>query len=136
MTAKRDMQSICPVCGQPFRQDGNGRMRQYCTDACKTAACRQRKRSACRATVVDASYLDDKIGQLTALGEHTAAETLRQLAADYHMVLDEKRIAAAQRAENDSQATMAAFMQWASEKRDTSSVTKRQVGSAGREVTP
>jgi predicted nucleic acid-binding Zn ribbon protein len=124
MTAKRDTTSTCPHCGQAFKQDGIGRTRLFCSDACKTAACRQRKRSAARTALVDASYLDDKIGQLTALGEHTAAETLRQLAADFHMVLDAKRIATAQRAENDSRAAMEAFMQWAGEKRNMASVTK------------
>ena len=110
---KCETYSTCSVCGHGFMQDGVGRQRTHCSDACKQAAYRQRRRSAARAAMVDASYLDDKIGWLTALGEHTAAETLRQLAADFRMVLDEKRIASAVSRENDNQATMQAFMNWA-----------------------
>ena len=38
---KRDTFTTCPVCGEIFKQDGIGRMRKYCSDACKMKAHRR-----------------------------------------------------------------------------------------------
>ena len=40
-TAKRHTISTCPVCGEVFKQDGIGRMRKFCSDACKMRAHRR-----------------------------------------------------------------------------------------------
>ena len=96
MTAKRNTTSTCPHCGKSFRQDGIGRTRLFCSDACKTAAHRaaQRQHRATHYAEVSAHYLAGEIGTYEGSGDYAGADALRRLAAHHRLTLDEARITA------------------------------------------
>ena len=132
MTAKRDTRSTCLQCGAPFQQDGIGRTRQYCSAACKTAACRQRRRRQHRQSYAEVSavYLAEKIGELQAEREYRAGDALRRLASDHGVQLDEARIQAAEAKAERLTSSLEALLGFS----NAASVTKRQAESTGRGV--
>ena len=132
MTAKRDAFSTCLQCGEAFRQDGIGRTRQYCSAACKTAACRQRKHAQYRQLYAEVSavYLAAKVGELQAENEYRAGDALRRLASDHGVELDEARIQAAEAHARQVTLSIDALLGFS----NAASVTKWQAEGTGRGV--
>jgi len=94
MPEKRKTVSRCVVCGHSIQQDGIGRMRQYCSDACKQEAYRRRRRPAqVYSAEVSHTYLEEKIGRYQAELDFGAATALRELAAAHKITVREDRIA-------------------------------------------
>ena len=95
ITPKRDVVTQCPVCGDSFQQDGVGRMRKYCSDACKQRAHRKAHSHPSprrQYVTVRVEYLDMHIGFALARGEYGAADALRSLARNFGAQLDEDAI--------------------------------------------
>jgi predicted nucleic acid-binding Zn ribbon protein len=131
-TAKRDTLSTCLHCGHPIQQDGIGRTRQYCSDACKTAACRQRRRRQHRQNYAEVSavYLAEKIGELQAENEYPAGDALRRLASDHGVQLDEALIQASEAKARQLTVSLDALLGFS----NAATVTKWEAGSTGRGV--
>ena len=94
--AKRNQFTVCPVCGETFRQDGIGRYRTYCTDACRMKA--HRRKVAHRPTrkelnTIRTDYLESKIAFAQAKGDYAAEETLRMVARHVSAPIDAEKIA-------------------------------------------
>ena len=95
--AKRNTYSTCPVCGESFRQDGIGRMRTYCSDACKMKAHRRqeagkpKRKEVCE---VRTDHLEAQIAYYEARQEWAAVDALRNLARHISAPIDEIAIAA------------------------------------------
>lgn len=92
-TAKRDTETTCTVCHKTFRQDGIGRMRHYCSDACKQEAYRQRRKPPVTTeAAVNSHYLEQEIGRYMSEDEFMAAEALRKLAEAHKIAIREDRV--------------------------------------------
>ena len=95
--AKRDTFTTCPVCGESFRQDGIGRMRTYCSDACKMKAHRRSEAGKPKRKEVNevrTDYLEAQIAYYEARQEWAAVDALRNLARHIGAPIDETAIAA------------------------------------------
>ena len=132
MTAKRDTVSTCLHCGHAFMQDGIGRTRQYCGAACKTAACRERRRKQYRQRYaeISASHMESTIGEYEGCGDIAGGDALRRLATYAGLALDERRIDAASKAAQNLQGAVNLFFGFG----NTPSVTKWDVEAGGRGV--
>ena len=93
---KRDTFSICPVCGENFRQDGIGRMRKFCSDACKMKAHRRviaRQPVRKEINQIRTDYLEKEIGYAQARQDYAAEETLRMVAREVSAPIEPEKIA-------------------------------------------
>ena len=97
-TAKRNTVSTCPICGEVFRQDGIGRMRKFCSDACKQKAHRRaaqpapaapRRREICE---VRTEYIEQSIALAEARRDYGAVDTMRSLARHIGAPIDAAQI--------------------------------------------
>lgn len=94
-TAKRDTFTTCPVCGETFRQDGIGRMRKFCSDACKMKAHRRAasgKPARREYNTLRTDYLESHIAFYRAKRDYGAEDALRTLARDVSAPIDETEI--------------------------------------------
>ena len=92
---KRDTFSICPVCGENFRQDGIGRMRKFCSDACKMKAHRRvitRQPVRKEINQIRTDYLEKEIGFAQARHDSTAEDTLRMIAREVSAPIEQAKI--------------------------------------------
>lgn len=84
----------CQVCGQQIAQEQTGRMRRYCSAACKQEAYRQRRQPPVTTeALVSSHYLEQEIGHYQAMGDYGAAEALRHLAEVHKIALRAERVA-------------------------------------------
>ncbi|MFN8495686.1 MAG: hypothetical protein U0350_49295 [Caldilineaceae bacterium] len=94
--AKRDMISTCPTCEQAFQQDGIGRMRVYCSDACKQKAHRKKhaspKRTRRQVYTVRRSTFERVAGLYAAKGAYDGVTAIEYLASQLWMELDQTSI--------------------------------------------
>ena len=93
--AKRDTFTTCPVCGEVFRQDGVGRMRSYCSDACKMKAHRRQEAGKPKRKEVNevrTGYLEAQIAHHEARQEWAAVDALRNLARHIGAPIDEDQV--------------------------------------------
>ena len=93
--AKRNTYSTCPVCGESFRQDGIGRMRTYCSDACKMKAHRRHEAGKPKRKEVNevrTGYLEAQIAHHEARQEWAAVDALRNLARHIDAPIDEDQV--------------------------------------------
>lgn len=93
----------CEVCGELIPQAPTGRLKRYCSAACKQEAYRKRRKPPlAREALVSGYYLERQIGMHESNCEFAAAEALRQLAAEFKIALYEDAITRAyQRHEGD-----------------------------------
>ena len=94
--AKRNQFTICPVCGETFRQDGIGRYRTYCTDACRMKAHRRKvahKPARKELNTIRTDYLEQQIGYHEARCEYAAVDALRGVAREVSAPIDSARVA-------------------------------------------
>ena len=94
--AKRDTFTTCPVCGDVFRQDGIGRMRTYCSDACKMKAHRRKatgKLQRKELNTVRTDYLEQQIALYEAMKRYDAVDAMRAVAREVSAPISEERIA-------------------------------------------
>jgi len=95
-TAKRDTFSTCPTCGESFRQDGIGRMRTYCSDACKMKAHRRKvanKPPRKELNIIRTDYLEQQIGFYEARRDYSAVDAVRAIAREAFAPIDEANVA-------------------------------------------
>lgn len=93
---KRDTFSTCPVCGEIFQQDGIGRTRKYCSDACKMKAHRRviaRKPVRKELNTIRTDYLEKQIGYAQAKSDYAAEETLIMVAREVSAPIEQEKIA-------------------------------------------
>ena len=96
MPAKRDVFSNCVRCGASFQQSGIGRMRRYCSDACKmkthrnpTHTPRQSRRSTIK---FDLATLHRVAGFFAAQGRYDGQAAIEHLARQLFVELDANAI--------------------------------------------
>ena len=93
---KRDTHTTCPVCGEIFQQDGIGRMRKFCSDACKMKAHRRvitRQPVRKEINQIRTDYLEKEIGYAQARQDYAAEETLRMVAREVSAPIEPEKIA-------------------------------------------
>ncbi|MFN8493999.1 MAG: hypothetical protein U0350_40750 [Caldilineaceae bacterium] len=92
---KRDVLTTCP-CGRTFHQDGIGRMRVYCSAACKQRAHRKKhaspKRTRRQTYTVRRSTFERVAGLYAAKGQYDGVAAIEYLASQLWMDLDQARI--------------------------------------------
>jgi hypothetical protein len=94
-TAKRDTWTTCPVCGEVFRQDGIGRMRKFCSDACKQKAHRRtiaRNPVRKELNTVRTDYLEQQIAFYEARRDFVTVDAMRGLARHVSAPISEKNV--------------------------------------------
>ena len=95
LIAKRDTFTTCPSCGESFRQDGIGRYRTYCSDACKMKAHRRQitgKSKRKEQCTIRTDYLEKEIGFYSARKDYSAEEALRGVAREVSAPIEESKI--------------------------------------------
>ena len=96
MTHKRDTFDVCPVCDKHFLQDGIGRNRVYCSDACRQKAHRQATAKPNKRRehfTVRLDYIESQIALYEATGNYGAVDAMRTLARRIGAQLDESNVA-------------------------------------------
>ena len=95
-TAKRHTISTCPVCGEVFKQDGIGRMRKFCSDACKMRAHRRQANSTTphrkEINEVRTDYLEQQIAYYEARRDYGAIDATRGIARHVSAPIDEEKV--------------------------------------------
>ncbi len=96
MRHKRDTFSICPICDKRFKQDGIGRNRTYCSDACRQKAHRQATAKPSKRKelyTVRLDYLESQIALYEATGNYGAVDAMRALARRIGAPIDAGNVA-------------------------------------------
>ncbi len=96
MPPKRDTFSNCARCGASFQQSGIGRMRRFCSDACKQASHRKQgstPRQSRRTSVkIDLRTMERVAGFFLARGDYSGQEAISHLASQVFVELDANSI--------------------------------------------
>lgn len=96
MPPKRDLFSSCARCGASFQQSGIGRMRRFCSDACKMASHRSETstpRQSRRTTVkIELRTMERVAGFFLARGDYSGHEAIMHLASQVFVELDARSI--------------------------------------------
>jgi len=101
----------CEVCGELIPQAPTGRVKRYCSAACKQEAYRKRRKPPlAREALVSGYYLERQIGMHQSAGEYAAADALRQLAAEFKIALHEDAITRAYQYYEDGKRHLAALL--------------------------
>jgi len=83
----------CLVCGEPTPQEPTGRVKHYCSAACKQEAYRQRRRPPVTTeALVSSTYLEQQIGRYLSEDDFSAAAALRSLAETHKIAIREDRV--------------------------------------------
>lgn len=103
--------TTCEVCGELIPQEPTGRLKRYCSAACKQEAYRKRRKPALTLeAIVTNDYLERQIGAHQSAGDMGAAEALRKLADDHKIALSEERIERSYRYYEDGRRALAALL--------------------------
>ena len=96
MPPKRDTFSSCARCGASFQQSGIGRMRRFCSDACKQSAHRkqgaQPRQSRRTSVKIELRTMERVAGFFAAKGDYAGQEAIMHLASQVFVELDARSI--------------------------------------------
>lgn len=95
-----DTMKTCPICHEPVAQDGIGRRRLYCSDACKQTAYRSRhqhkhparQKNRREYNTVRTDKLENRIAFYEAQQRYIEAEAIRWLASEISAPISDDEI--------------------------------------------